>query len=74
MPSPTRRGSRVPAATLAAILFILAYIAVAITLPDFLPRQHWAVEAAYWCVAGVLWVFPVWGLMLWAAQGGERGR
>ena len=69
MPSPTRRGSRVPAATLAGILFILAYIVAAITLPDLLPRQHWAIEAVYWCVAGVLWVFPIWGLMLWAARG-----
>ena len=47
------------------VLFIILYIAAAITLPDVLP-QHWAVQAGYFLVAGVVWVFPIRWLMLWS--------
>lgn len=59
--------SRPLIATLAGIGLVLAYIAAAITLPDFLPRMAWPVEALYWCVAGLFWVVPVRWLMLWGA-------
>jgi hypothetical protein len=68
MNASPQHGSRVPVATVIGILFLLAYIVLAVTLPDLVPPQHWAVQAAYWCIAGVLWVFPVWALMLWAAR------
>ena len=58
--------SRTPIAAAAGIAFVLAYIVAAITLPDVLPPMHWAVAAAYWLVAGVVWVFPVRWLMLWS--------
>lgn len=54
----------------AGLLFILVYIVAAIVLPDLFGRVHWAVEAAYWCVAGVAWVFPIRWLMLWSV--GQR--
>ncbi len=57
--------SRPAAAALMGITFVIAYIAAAITLPDVLP-QHWAVQAVYFLVAGVLWVFPIRWLMLWS--------
>ena len=66
-PRPMPASSRVLTATAGGIAFVLAYIVAAVTLPDLLPRQHWAVQALYWCVAGVLWVGPVWALMLFAA-------
>lgn len=47
------------------IAFVIAYVAVAITLPDVLP-SNWAVQAGYFLVAGVLWVLPVRWLMLWS--------
>ena len=59
--------SRTPIATLAGLLFVFAYVAAAITLPELLPRLHWSLEALYWCVAGLLWVFPIRWLMMWAA-------
>lgn len=59
--------SRPKIATIAALLFIAAYVAAAVEVPELTGRLHWAVEAAYWCVAGVVWVFPVWWLMLWGA-------
>ena len=59
--------SRVPIATAAGLLFIAAYIVAAVGLADLLPRQHWSLEAVYWCVAGTVWVLPIWWLMLWGA-------
>lgn len=59
-------------ATLAGLVFILAYIAAAVTVPDLLPPQGWAVQALYWCAAGILWVVPVRGLLIWAARGRSR--
>jgi hypothetical protein len=61
-----RLMSRTPIATLAGAGFVLAYVAVAVTLAERLPRMHWVVEALYWCVAGIIWVFPIRWLMLWA--------
>ena len=68
MTSPKQPISRVPVATAVGIVFVLAYVVLVITLPDLVPPQHWAVQALYWCVAGVLWVFPVWALMLWTVR------
>ena len=59
--------SRPVAATLMGIVFIILYIAAAITLPDFLPQQ-WAVQAVYFVIAGVVWVIPVRWLMLWSVN------
>lgn len=64
-PGPAR--TRVLVATAAGVIFVLAYVATAVTLPDLLPPQHWAVQALYWCVAGVLWVFPVLRLIVFAS-------
>ncbi len=57
--------SRPLAATLMGIAFVIAYVAAAITLPDVLPNDWW-LQAAYFLVAGVVWVFPVRWLMLWS--------
>ncbi len=61
----TRRTSRPLIAALLGVAFIILYIAAAITLPDLLP-QYWAVQAVYFLVAGIVWVFPVRWLMLWS--------
>ena len=60
--------SRPIAATLTGLFFIFFYIAAAVTLPDVLGRMHWAVEAAYWGVAGIVWVLPIRWLMLWSVH------
>jgi hypothetical protein len=67
-PPPRRVPPRVLVATAAGLAFIVAYAAAAVTLPDLVPPQHWAVQALYWLIAGVLWVFPIWALMAWAAR------
>lgn len=59
--------SRPLIATLLGLLFVTAYTAVVITLPDILP-QHWALQAVYFIIAGIAWVFPVRWLMLWSVH------
>ena len=59
--------SRTMIAFIAGVIFVAAYMVAAVVLPEHLPRLHWSLEALYWCVAGILWVFPVRWLMLWAA-------
>jgi hypothetical protein len=59
--------SRAPAATLIGIVFFLAYIAAAVTLADHIPH-HWAIQAGYFVLAGVLWVIPIRWLMLWSVH------
>ena len=58
--------SRTAIATIAGLLFVALYVLAAVSLPDLVPRLHWTLEAAYWCVAGIAWVFPVRWLMLWS--------
>ena len=58
--------SRPTIATLAGILFVLLYIVAAVTVAVALGRMHWALEAVYWCVAGIVWVLPIRWLMLWS--------
>jgi hypothetical protein len=59
--------SRPPAAALMGIAFVIAYVAAAVTLVDVLPG-HWAVQAVYFLVAGIAWVFPIRWLMLWSVH------
>lgn len=60
----SRARPRIAAA--AGIAFMLAYIVLAITVPDWTGRLPWPLEAVYWLVAGVLWVIPVRWLLLWS--------
>lgn len=58
--------SRPKIATAAGLLFVVAYVAAVVSLPDLFPRLHWVLEALYWLLAGVVWVFPIRWLMMWA--------
>ena len=60
--------SRPTLATIAGLLFVFLYIVAAVAVPEMLGRMPWPVEALYWCVAGVVWVFPVRWLMLWSVH------
>lgn len=60
--------SRTPIAVLAGITFVIAYVTAAISIPDAVGRMNWAIEAAYWALAGIAWVFPVRWLMLWSVH------
>ena len=58
--------SRSTVATIAGLAFVFLYIVVVVAIPDMIGRMHWLIEVVYWAVAGVIWVFPIRWLMLWA--------
>jgi hypothetical protein len=60
--------SRVLPASVLGVLGFLAYVVAVVTLADLVTPLHWAVQALYFLVAGVLWVLPARWLMLWAAR------
>lgn len=60
--------TRVPVAVAIGFAGFVAYIVGAVTLADSVLHGHWALQAAYFVTAGVLWVIPARWLMLWAAK------
>jgi hypothetical protein len=60
--------SRVPVATVAILLLVIAWISAATILADHVRPLSWMVQAVYYPVAGFAWVFPVRWLMLWGAH------
>lgn len=53
--------------SLALIIYLIAYVALAVTLGGSLP-QAWPVLLLFYAAAGVLWVFPLRPLMNWMSQ------
>ena len=60
--------SRPTLATLAGLAFLLAYVFAVVQIPESVGRMHWAVEAVYWGIAGIVWVLPIRWLMLWSVH------
>jgi hypothetical protein len=60
--------SRIAFATLIGLAGFVAYVVAAVTLADRLAGAHWALQAAYFVVAGMLWVIPAHFLILWAGR------
>ncbi|WP_135467548.1 DUF2842 domain-containing protein [Crenalkalicoccus roseus] len=59
--------SRLALAVPLGLVGFLAYVAAAVALADHVLGRHWALEVAYFALAGTLWVLPARRLMLWAA-------
>ena len=59
---------RIMFATIIGLVGFFAYIGGAVVLADRVAPLHWAVQVAYFLVAGVLWVVPAHFLVLWAAR------
>ena len=55
-------------ATVLGFSGFVAYVVGVVTLADRLGPMHWAVQALYFVVVGVLWVVPARWLLLWAAR------
>ncbi len=60
--------SRVPVAVFAGLLGFCVYLAIVLWLGDWVQHLHWAVQAAYFVVAGSLWVLPIRWLMYWSVH------
>ena len=59
---------RIPIATVAVLLVVIAWIAAATLLADYVRPLHYAIQIVYYAIAGFAWVFPVRWLMLWGAR------
>jgi len=59
---------RIPIAVAAFLIGFAVYVMAVVTLADHLTKQHWAIQALYFLVAGVLWTVPTRRLMVWAAR------
>jgi hypothetical protein len=42
------------------------YIAAAVVIADFVQTMHWAIQAIYFVLAGILWALPARWLMFWS--------
>jgi hypothetical protein len=60
--------SRILLAVPAFLIGFTAYVAAAVVLADHVLLLHWTVQAIYFVVAGIAWVWPARALMFWAAR------
>ena len=61
---------RVPIAAVVGVCGFVAYVALAVVAADRVLTAHWAVQGAFFLVAGSAWVMPARWLMYWGA--GQR--
>ncbi|MFL1462055.1 DUF2842 domain-containing protein [Roseococcus sp. DSY-14] len=59
--------SRVLLASLSGVLGFLLYVAGVMVLGDWVVHRHWALQFAFYALAGIAWVWPAKWLMFWAA-------
>ena len=62
--------SRIAIAVLVGLFGFAAYVALVVALADHVVTQHWALQAVFFLIAGIVWAFPAKWLMFWAA--GQR--
>lgn len=67
---PSARRAVAAAATL---VFLAAYVVVAVTVADYLPNTPW-VRLAYNLVVGTAWGAPLLPLFAWAGRDGQDRR
>lgn len=60
-------NGRVLAASVALILGLALYAALAVTVADWLPA-HQAVQGVFIAIAGLVWVWPAALLIRWASR------
>jgi hypothetical protein len=63
------RMPRILLATVIGLSGLLAWLVAVVTFYDAVATLHWALQAAYFVVAGTIWVIPMRSLMIWAARG-----
>jgi hypothetical protein len=66
-------SSRVALALAIGVLGFGIYIGAAAVLAERVLGLHWALQAAYFILAGTAWVIPARALMYWAARGRAGG-
>lgn len=64
---------RTPLVALLVLTSFFPYAWLAATVAEALP-DHWAVQLVYYFAAGIIWVFPVLRILVWAARDPEPNR
>lgn len=54
------------------MLLIVIWSAIVVSLAPFVTGLHWAVEALFYIVAGIAWIFPVRPMLTWMETGKWR--
>ena len=58
----------------ALLLGLALYVAAVVNIAARIVPDHWAAQAVYYALAGVLWVIPAARLTRWMQTGADRGR
>lgn len=61
---------RIAVGSFALMAYLIAYVALAVTLAGLLPGNA-ALHAPFYLVAGIAWVIPIRPLMRWMAARGD---
>lgn len=63
---------RKPAGVLAILAIIAIWVAVVASLSDMVAQWHWAVQAMFYLIAGIVWILPMKPLLIWMETGRWR--
>lgn len=67
-PPPTERQLRIFLASLAGLVFIIAWVAASMVVADRVFGLNAIIQFVYFAVVGFVWVFPIRWLMLWSVR------
>jgi hypothetical protein len=66
-----RSSTRIGLALAVGLFGFLLYLGGVMALADLALTLHWTVQALFFVLAGVAWVWPARRLMRWAAAAGD---
>ncbi len=63
-----KRSTRTLLGMMGLLVFLSAYVVGAATLGGMIVEQHWAVQLAFYTVAGLAWALPLKPLLAWMGR------
>jgi len=63
---------RQPFGILLILAWIIAWSVIVATVSSLIAGLHWAVHAAYYLMAGIVWILPLKPLLMWMETGRWR--
>ena len=63
---------RQPFGILLILVWIAVWSAIAVSASSLIAGAHWAVQALYYLVAGIVWILPLKPLLRWMELGRWR--
>lgn len=63
---------RKPAGALAILVLIVLWCVLVASLSGVIGRLHWAAQAAFYLVTGIVWIMPMRPLLVWMETGRFR--